>query len=111
LQEKPSAIKRVQPALQNLKFLSFFLFLWVIFAFLDPDLDLKKLSTMYARVLHANSSFLRSPSPRFMCYIDIFRLGNLFFWKIVPDTDTILTPGLSGTDAHAQHAYQKLNGA
>jgi hypothetical protein len=27
------------PALQNLKFLPFFLFIWVIFALLDPDLD------------------------------------------------------------------------
>jgi hypothetical protein len=25
------------PALQNMKFLNFFLFLWVIFALLDPD--------------------------------------------------------------------------
>jgi hypothetical protein len=29
------------PALQNMKFLNFFLFLWVIFALLDPDLDSK----------------------------------------------------------------------
>jgi hypothetical protein len=39
LQEKPSALKREHPALQNLKILYFFLFLWVIFALLDPDLD------------------------------------------------------------------------
>jgi hypothetical protein len=37
LQKKPSAHKREHPALQNMKFLSFFLLLWVIFALLDPD--------------------------------------------------------------------------
>ncbi len=39
LQEKPSAFKRDHPALQDMKFLNFFLFLWVIFALLDPDPD------------------------------------------------------------------------
>jgi hypothetical protein len=34
LQEKPSALKREHPALQNMKFLDFFL---IIFALLDPD--------------------------------------------------------------------------
>jgi hypothetical protein len=38
LQKKPSALKREHPALQNMT--NFFLFLWVIFALLDPDLDL-----------------------------------------------------------------------
>jgi hypothetical protein len=37
LQKKPSALKREHPALQNIKFLNFFLFLWVIFALPDPD--------------------------------------------------------------------------
>jgi hypothetical protein len=37
LQENPSALKREHPALQHMKFLYFFLFLWVIFALLDPD--------------------------------------------------------------------------
>jgi hypothetical protein len=37
LEEKPSALKKERPATQNIKFLNFFLFLWVIFAFLDPD--------------------------------------------------------------------------
>jgi hypothetical protein len=37
LQKKPSALKREHPALQNMKILYFFLFLWVIFALLDPD--------------------------------------------------------------------------
>jgi hypothetical protein len=36
LQEKPSALKREHPAIQNMKFLTF---LWVIFALLDPDPD------------------------------------------------------------------------
>jgi hypothetical protein len=39
LQEKPSALKREHPVLQNMKILDFFLFLWVIFALLDPDPD------------------------------------------------------------------------
>jgi hypothetical protein len=37
LQEKPSALLREHPALRNMKFLSFFLFLWVSFALLDRD--------------------------------------------------------------------------
>jgi hypothetical protein len=37
LQEKPSALKREHPVLKNIKILDFFLFLWVIFALLDPD--------------------------------------------------------------------------
>jgi hypothetical protein len=36
-QKKPSALKREHPALQNMKFLNFFLLLWVIFALMDPD--------------------------------------------------------------------------
>jgi hypothetical protein len=32
----PSALKKEDPALQNMKFSYFFLFLWVIFALLDP---------------------------------------------------------------------------
>jgi hypothetical protein len=39
LQEKPSALKREHPALQKMKFMNFFLCLWVIFALLDPDSD------------------------------------------------------------------------
>jgi hypothetical protein len=41
LQEKPSALKREQPVLKNIKILDFLLFLWVIFALLDPDPDPK----------------------------------------------------------------------
>jgi hypothetical protein len=37
LQEKLSALKREQPVLKNMKILAFFLFMWVIFALLDPD--------------------------------------------------------------------------
>ncbi len=36
---KPSVLKREHPAIQNLKFLHFFLFLWLIFALLDSDPD------------------------------------------------------------------------
>jgi hypothetical protein len=32
-----SALKREHPVLKNMKILDFFLFLWVIFALLDPD--------------------------------------------------------------------------
>jgi hypothetical protein len=39
IQEKPSALKIVHPALQNMKILYFFPFLWVIFALLYPDQD------------------------------------------------------------------------
>jgi hypothetical protein len=37
LQEKPSALKREHPVLKNIKFWTFFLFLGIIFALLDPD--------------------------------------------------------------------------
>jgi hypothetical protein len=37
LQEKPSALKIEHPVLKNMKILDFFLFLWLIFALLDPD--------------------------------------------------------------------------
>jgi hypothetical protein len=39
LQEKLSALKREHPVQKNMKILDFFLFLWVIFALLDPDPD------------------------------------------------------------------------
>jgi hypothetical protein len=39
LKKKPSVLKREHPALQNIKFLKFFLLLWVIFALLDPNPD------------------------------------------------------------------------
>jgi hypothetical protein len=39
LQEKPSALKREHPVLKNMKILDFFLFLWVIYALLDPELQ------------------------------------------------------------------------
>ncbi len=35
LQGKPLALKRERPALSKIKFINFFLFLWVIFALLD----------------------------------------------------------------------------
>ncbi len=37
LQAKPSALKKEHPVLQNKKFLHIALFLWIIFARLDPD--------------------------------------------------------------------------
>jgi hypothetical protein len=39
LQKKLSALQKEHPALQNMKFLNFLPFLWVIFALLDPDPD------------------------------------------------------------------------
>jgi hypothetical protein len=38
LHEMTSTLKKEDPALQNMKFPYFFLFLWVNFALLDPDL-------------------------------------------------------------------------
>jgi hypothetical protein len=39
VQEKPSAVKKEHPAFQKMKFINFFLCLWIIFAFLDPVPD------------------------------------------------------------------------
>jgi hypothetical protein len=39
LQEKPSALKREHPALQNMKILKVFIFLFVIFALLNLEPD------------------------------------------------------------------------
>jgi hypothetical protein len=36
-QEKPSALEKEHPALGNIKILNFFVYLWVVFALLDPD--------------------------------------------------------------------------
>jgi hypothetical protein len=41
----PQRVKREHPALQNMKFLDFFLLLWVLFALLDPDPDSESGST------------------------------------------------------------------
>jgi hypothetical protein len=40
---KPSTLRKEHPTLQNMKILYFFLYLWVIFAFLDPDLKLMQI--------------------------------------------------------------------
>jgi hypothetical protein len=39
LLDKPSDLKREHPALQKMKFINCFLFLWAVFALLDPDPD------------------------------------------------------------------------
>jgi hypothetical protein len=39
LQEKPSAHKIEHPALQKMKFIKYFQFLWDTFALLDPDCE------------------------------------------------------------------------
>jgi hypothetical protein len=39
LPEKPSALKKEHPTLQNMKILYFFIFLWVTIPLLDPDPD------------------------------------------------------------------------
>jgi hypothetical protein len=39
LQKKPSALKREHISLQKIKFITFFLCLWVISALLDPDCE------------------------------------------------------------------------
>jgi hypothetical protein len=38
---KPAAFKREHPALQKMKFINFFLCLWVIFALRDPDTGIR----------------------------------------------------------------------
>ncbi len=45
VQEKPSALKREHPAIQNMKFLHLFLFLWVTFALPDPADQIHKINT------------------------------------------------------------------
>jgi hypothetical protein len=39
LQEKPLVLKKEHPVLKNMKILDFLIYLWVIFALLDPDPD------------------------------------------------------------------------
>jgi hypothetical protein len=55
LQEKPSARKREDPALQNVKFLNFFVLLPVIFSLLVPDKVKLKLYSVYMQ--HAETLF------------------------------------------------------
>jgi hypothetical protein len=45
LQEKPSALRREHPALENMKCLNFFSILWIILTLLDPDLDTESASS------------------------------------------------------------------
>jgi hypothetical protein len=39
LQEKPSALKVVHPALKKMEFINFFYFQWKLFILLDPNPD------------------------------------------------------------------------
>ncbi len=91
LQKKPSAAKREHPALQNMKFLNYFLLLWVIFALLDPDPDSEYGSGSTDSI---ESGFNPDPQPWFMsinsCLLDLeflsgfppsfFRSTNCYSW-------------------------------
>jgi hypothetical protein len=59
LQERPSALKREYQALQKLKFINFFLCLWVIFALLDPDPDCKSGSGYGSKGTQSNPDPIR----------------------------------------------------
>jgi hypothetical protein len=63
LQKKPSALKREHPTLQNMKFLNFFLLLWVIFALLDPDPD-SKCGSGSTDLIESGSNRDPDPQPR-----------------------------------------------
>ncbi len=62
LQEKPSALKIEHPTFQKMKYLHFFLFLWVIFALLDPD---------PIRVRTHNTAFKEKPPDLFIVPIPL----------------------------------------
>jgi hypothetical protein len=75
LQEKPSALKREHPVVQYLKtwkFWIFFLFLWVIFALLDPD---------------PSTQINADPEPCILQYVDL-DLRSLFA-QPVPDSTVL----------------------
>jgi hypothetical protein len=58
IQEKPSTLKRENPALRNIKFLNFSQFLWVILALVDPDpADHNLCNSMRIRI-HNTESFV-----------------------------------------------------
>jgi hypothetical protein len=61
LQMKPSALKREYGAHQNMKFLTCALFLWVIFALLDPDpLTLLTMDSIWIRIRNTASKMLKN---------------------------------------------------
>jgi hypothetical protein len=83
LQENPSALKREHPALQNMKFFNFFIFLWVIFALLDPDLD--PLTWLYTDQIRIwNPTFILWPNKRILRLENWGGGGGYLFWLIMP---------------------------
>ncbi len=66
-QEKTSASKKEHPALQKMKFINFFLCLWVIFALLDPDtVPGIPLNPDPIRIrIHSIAVYDRDPDPHF----------------------------------------------
>jgi hypothetical protein len=66
LEEKPSALEREDPALQ-MNFRNCFLFFWVIFALLDPDLDPDLVSPIEPR-----SEYRSGSDPQFTTYHAVF---------------------------------------
>jgi hypothetical protein len=75
LQGKPSALKGEHPALQKMKFIKFFLCLWVIFAFLEPNPDCESGS-----VDPIESGSNPDPDPQHRKTVN--QSNNLTFWQI-----------------------------
>jgi hypothetical protein len=69
-QKKTSALKREHPpALQKMKFINFFLCLWVIVALLDPDSDCETGSGYGSRdPVESGSGSTALPVPVFMLF-------------------------------------------
>jgi hypothetical protein len=75
LQKKQSALKREHPAFQNMKYIIFFLLLWVIFAlqYPDPDSEYRSGST---DLIESGSNPDTDPD-RKLCRI------SEFYWEVI----------------------------
>ncbi len=90
LQKKPSAFKRKHPALQNMKFLNFFQFLWVISALLDPYPELQATEEAFSTQKRTSSTSKHEISWFF----------SLFLW--------ILFAGTSSYRRSLQHSKENI---
>ncbi len=63
----PKALKREHPSLQNMKFLNFFIFVWVIFALMDPDPHWILIQSGFG----SETLVPRMPAKWWTCYITI----------------------------------------
>ncbi len=75
IEEASSALKIEHPALQNMNFLNFFLLLWVIFAFLNPDPD--SLSYGSTDLIVSGSETLGTTSRKMT---NVFLFCTLSYW-------------------------------